>query len=124
MSLKKGHFEGEREYIVKGNHVDRLYFESIGTAEEIFSVLSYQLSVYEHYLKEGIDSAHLCKHDGYLADVFNRLNKNQGYRDALQKYTINVRVTVNDNEQGSPSAISWNTRRTSQLRPSGRRSCF
>ena len=78
VSLKKGRFEGEREYIVKGNHSNGFYFESMGTADEIFSDLSYQLSVYSHYLLDGIGSIHFCTSDGYLADVFNRLNKKQG----------------------------------------------
>ena len=34
VSLKKGRFEGEREYIVKGNHSNGFYFESMGTADE------------------------------------------------------------------------------------------
>ena len=87
VSLKKGRFEGEREYIVKGNHSNGFYFESMGTADEIFSDLSYQLSVYSHYLLDGIGSIHFCTNDGYLADVFNRLNKKQGietdYKDIL-----------------------------------------
>jgi hypothetical protein len=56
----------------------------MGTADEIYSDLTYQLSVYSHYLLEGIGSIMFTTDDGYLADVFNRLNANQGIETNFQ----------------------------------------
>ena len=81
ISLARGHFEkdlSKREYIVKGNHFNGFYFESMGTADEIYSDLIYQLSVYKHYLLGGIGSVKFNTNDGMLADVLNRLNASQG----------------------------------------------
>ena len=90
ISLTKGDFAkdpSEREYIVKSPAHQALYFESSGTADEIFSDLSYQLSVYKHYLLEGIGDVKFHSEDMMLADVLNRLNANQGiethYKDML-----------------------------------------
>lgn len=81
VSLTKGNWDedlSKREYIVKSPPHQSLYFEAKGTADEIFSELQYQLSVYSHYLLKGIGCVKFSTTDGYLADVFNRLNKKQG----------------------------------------------
>jgi len=90
ISITKGDFEedlSKREYIVKGNPHEGLYFESMGTADEIYSDLTYQLSVYSHYLLKGLGAVTFDTHDAMLADVLNRLNADQGiethYRDIL-----------------------------------------
>ena len=90
ISITKGDFEedlSKREYIVKGNPHEGLYFESMGTANEIYSDLTYQLSVYSHYLLKGLGAVTFDTHDAMLADVLNRLNADQGiethYRDIL-----------------------------------------
>lgn len=81
ISLTRGHFEKDpqqREYIVKSPSHQALYFESAGTADEIYSDLSYQLSVYSHYLLDDIGCVKFETEDMLLADVLNRLNKRQG----------------------------------------------
>ena len=90
ISITKGNFEedlSKREYIVKGNPHEGLYFESMGTPYEIYSDLTYQLSVYSHYLLKGLGAVTFDTHDAMLADVLNRLNADQGiethYRDIL-----------------------------------------
>ena len=88
ISLTKGNFEkdpSKREYIVKSPSHQALYFESSGSADEIYSDLSYPLSVYSHYLLGGIGCVTFETNDSMLADVLNRLNAKQGietnYRD-------------------------------------------
>ena len=90
ISITKGDFEedlSKREYIVKGNPHEGLYFESMGTPYEIYSDLTYQLSVYSHYLLKGLGAVTFDTHDAMLSDVLNRLNADQGikthYRDIL-----------------------------------------
>jgi len=81
ISLTKGDFDKNsknREYIVKSPPHQALYFESMGTADEIYSDLTYQLSVYRHYLLGGIGDVKFYSDDMMLADVLNRLNANQG----------------------------------------------
>ena len=80
ISLTKGNFKAEdqREYIVKGNVHQGLYFESTGTANEIYSDLTYQLSVYRYYLLKNIGAVKFDTNDMMLADVLNRLNADQG----------------------------------------------
>lgn len=81
ISLTKGNFEADlskREYIVKSPPHQGLYFESAGTAEEIYNDLSYQLSVYKHYLLDDIGDVKFYTDDMMLADVINRLNASQG----------------------------------------------
>ena len=89
ISITKGDFEAEdqREYIVKSNVHDGLYFESSGTADEIYSDLTYQLSVYRYYLLKSIGAVTFETNDAMLAKVLNRLNADQGiethYKDIL-----------------------------------------
>lgn len=90
ISITKGDFEKDlekREYIVKGNPHQGLYFESVGTPREIYSDLTYQLSVYRHYLLKGIGAVTFDTNDSMLSDVLNRLNADQGiethYEDLL-----------------------------------------
>ena len=89
ISITKGDFEAEdqREYIVKSNVHDGLYFESSGTAHEIYNDLTYQLSVYHYYLLKNIGAVKFETNDMMLADVLNRLNADQGietnYKDIL-----------------------------------------
>ena len=81
ISQTKGNFDKNpenREYIVKSPSHQGLYFESMGTADEIYSDLSYQLSIYKHYLLGGIGDVRFHSDDMLLADVLNRLNANQG----------------------------------------------
>ena len=81
ISQSKGDFNEdpkEREYIVKSPPHQALYFESEGTADEIYSDLTYQLSVYRHYLLGGIGDVKFHSDDMMLADVLNRLNASQG----------------------------------------------
>lgn len=81
ISQTKGNFDKNpenREYIVKSPSHQGLYFESMGTADEIYSDLSYQLSIYKHYLLGGIGDVRFHSDDMMLADVLNRLNANQG----------------------------------------------
>ena len=81
ISQTKGDFDKKpenREYIVKSPSHQGLYFESMGTADEIYSDLSYQLSIYKHYLLGGIGDVRFHSDDMLLADVLNRLNANQG----------------------------------------------
>ena len=81
ISITKGDFDedlSKREYIVKGNPHEGLYFESMGTPDEIYSDLTYQLSVYRHYLLRGIGAVRFDTSDMMLADVLNRLNADQG----------------------------------------------
>ena len=88
ISIRKGDFKKDpeaREYIVKGNPHQGFYFEATGTPDEIYSELTYQLSVYRHYLLKGIGAVKFSTNDSLLADVLNRLNASQGiethYRD-------------------------------------------
>lgn len=90
ISFKRGDFEDDpskREYIVKSPTHQSLYFEASGTADEIYSELTYQLSVYNYYLLHGIGSVTFMTNDGLLADVMNRLNARQGiktnYKDMI-----------------------------------------
>lgn len=81
ISITKGDFKKdpeEREYIVKSNPHQGFYFEAMGTPDEIYSELTYQLSVYRHYLLRGIGAVKFDTNDMMLADVLNRLNESQG----------------------------------------------
>ena len=80
ISITKGDFEAEdqREYIVKSNVHQGLYFESSGTAQEIYSDLTYQLSVYRYYLLKSLGAVTFDTNDMMLADVLNHLNADQG----------------------------------------------
>ena len=70
--------DNEGVFRVTSNRFDGFYFESMGTPDEIYSDLTYQLSVYRHYLLGGIGDVKFYSDDMMLADVLNRLNANQG----------------------------------------------
>jgi hypothetical protein len=79
-------FEGEPDavYRVRSNRFQGFYFQSEGTAEEVYNDLSYQLSVYEGNFYDDLISIQFQTNDGQLTEVTNRLNADQhieGFKD-------------------------------------------
>ena len=72
-------FEGEPDavYRVRSNRFQGFYFQSEGTAEEVYNDLSYQLSVYEGNFNDDLISIQFQTNDGQLTEVTNRLNADQ-----------------------------------------------
>ena len=72
-------FEGEPDavYRVRSNRFQGFYFQSEGTAEEVYNDLSYQLSVYEGNFYDDLISIQFQTNDGQLTEVTNRLNADQ-----------------------------------------------
>jgi hypothetical protein len=62
---------------VRSNHWNGFYFQSEGTAREIYHDLSYQLSAYMGYFYDDIISIRFYSDDGQLLKVTNRLNADQ-----------------------------------------------
>jgi len=73
----KGHDDGPNSiYRVRSNHYEGFYFQSEGTAKEVYHDLSFQLSVYRGYF-EDIFHIRFQTNDGQLLKVTNRLNADQ-----------------------------------------------
>ena len=70
--------EPDAVYRVRSNRWDGFYFQSEGTADEVYHDLSYQLSVYTSYFYDDIIDIRFQTDDGQLLDVTNRLNADQG----------------------------------------------
>lgn len=64
-------------YRVRSNRHQGFYFQSEGTADEIYHDLRYQLSVYEGYFDDDLISIRFQSDDGQLTEVTNRLNADQ-----------------------------------------------
>jgi len=64
-------------YRVRSNRYEGFYFQSEGTADEVYRDLSHQLSVYMGYFYDDIISIRFQTSDGQLLDVTNRLNADQ-----------------------------------------------
>lgn len=78
-------FGGEDSiYRVRSNRFQGFYFQSEGTADEIYHDLSYQLSIYLGYFHNDIISIRFQTDDGQLTEVTNHLNADQrieGFED-------------------------------------------
>lgn len=70
--------EPDAVYRVRSNRWDGFYFQSEGTADEVYHDLSYQLGVYTSYFYDDIIDIRFQTDDGQLLDVTNRLNADQG----------------------------------------------
>lgn len=64
-------------YRVRSNRFEGFYFESEGTAKEVYRDLSFQLSVYNSYFYDDIIDIRFQTMDGQLTEVTNRLNADQ-----------------------------------------------
>ena len=64
-------------YRVRSNRFEGFYFESEGTAKEVYHDLSFQLSVYNSYFYDDIIDIRFQTMDGQLTEVTNRLNADQ-----------------------------------------------
>ena len=64
-------------YRVRSNHFQGFYFQSEGTADEIYRDLRYQLSIYQHYFFDDLISIRFKTDDGELTEVTNKLNADQ-----------------------------------------------
>jgi len=76
-----GPWEENRRFRVRNNRFEGFYFQAEGTAEEIKSELTYQLSVYKGYFKNDINAIRFRTDDGELEDVLNDLNEEQYIKD-------------------------------------------
>lgn len=79
-------FGGEPDavYRVRSNRFQGFYFQSEGTADEIYNDLSYQLNVYLGRFYDDVISIRFQTDDGQLTEVTNRLNADQrieGFKD-------------------------------------------
>lgn len=75
---------GERIYRVRGNAYNGFYFQSVGTKEEIYHDLSYQLSIYQGYFYDDLISICFQTDDWTMFDIMKKLNASQGiegYKD-------------------------------------------
>ena len=70
-------------YRVRSNRWDGFYFQSEGTAEEIYHDLKRQLNVYQDYFDDDLISIRFQTDDGQLTAVTNRLNADQ-YIDGFE----------------------------------------
>ena len=64
-------------YRVRSNHHHGFYFQTEGTAKEVYHDLSYQLSAYMSFFYDDIISIRFQTDDGQLLKVTNRLNADQ-----------------------------------------------
>ena len=73
-------FEGDEDayYRVRSNRYEGFYFQSEGTAHEVYNDLSYQLSAYRGFFYDDIISIRFQTNDGQLTEITNRLNADQG----------------------------------------------
>lgn len=62
---------------VRSNRFEGFYFQSEGTAHEIYNDLRYQLSVYRHYFYDDLISVCFTTNDGELIEVIKKLNADQ-----------------------------------------------
>lgn len=79
-------FDGEPDavYRVRSNRFEGFYFQSEGTAHEIYQDLSYQLNGYLGYFYDDVISIRFQTNDGQLTEVTNQLNADQhieGFED-------------------------------------------
>lgn len=72
-------FSGDPDaiYRVRSNRFQGFYFQSEGTADEVYHDLSYQLSVYTGHFYDDIIDIRFQTNDGQLTEVTNRLNADQ-----------------------------------------------
>lgn len=72
-------FDGEPDavYRVRSNRFEGFYFQSEGTAHEIYNDLSYQLNAYLGYFYDDVSCIRFQTNDGQLTEVTNRLNADQ-----------------------------------------------
>jgi hypothetical protein len=73
-------FDGDADalYRVRSNRWDGFYFQSDGTAKEVYNDLSYQLRVYAGNFYDDLIDIRFETNDGQLLHVTNRLNADQG----------------------------------------------
>ena len=64
-------------YRVRSNRCQGFYFQSEGTAKEVYYDLSYQLSAYMGFFYDDIISIRFQTDDGQFLKVTNRLNADQ-----------------------------------------------
>ena len=62
---------------VRSNRFQGFYFQSEGTAHEIYNDLSYQLNAYLDHFYDDVSSIQFQTDDGQLTEVTNRLNADQ-----------------------------------------------
>ena len=70
--------EPDAIYRVRSNRHQGFYFQSEGTADEVYHDLSYQLSIYTGYFYDDLIDIRFQTGDGQLTEVTNRLNADQG----------------------------------------------
>ena len=72
-------FSGEADavYRVRSNRWEGFYFQSEGTAKEVYYDLHAQLSVYQGHFFDDLISIRFQTNDGQLLNVTNRLNADQ-----------------------------------------------
>ena len=71
----QGSWEEHREYKVKSNRHEGLYFEAYGTEEEVYNDLHYQLMQYYSVFGDDLLSVKFRTHDMELGDVIKKLNE-------------------------------------------------
>lgn len=64
-------------YRVRSNRYEGFYFESEGTADEVYNDLSMQLHTYLHHFHDEVFTIRFQTGDGQLLNVTNRLNADQ-----------------------------------------------
>ena len=69
--------EPDAVYRVRSNRFEGFYFQSEGTAHEIYNDLSYQLNAYLDHFYDDVISIQFQTDDGQLTEVTNRLNADQ-----------------------------------------------